>query len=221
MTKAEILYELNLEELIGTTFENMISITEMKKGSSVCYERLEEFNACYILEGHIQHIIHTPEGGVFYRDLYDGEVTGVNFSFSKKVSQERFRLFDVDVVAKEDSKLVYLPLEKIMDLKFKGKNKVLKKLIMMGMEDHFKEFKYLLLKNVYSDEEFFIKYLERCGTIDIGNTRVISEHLNISLRTLQRFLKNLQDQDIIEREGEKISIKAPIKLKKYKRKFEK
>jgi len=221
MTKAEILYELNLEELIGTPFENMMNITEMKKGSSVCYERLNEFNACYVLEGYIQHIIYTPEGGEFYRDLYKGEITGVNFSFSKKKLQERFRLFDVDVEAKVDSKLVYLPLERIIDLKFKGKNKVLSKLIMMGMEDHFKEFQYLLLKNVYSDEEFFIKYLEKYETIDIGNTKVISEHLNISLRTLQRFLKILQDLDIIERKGNTISIKDLVKLEKYKRKFEK
>jgi len=221
MTKGEILCELNLEELIGTSFEDMVTVNQMKRGDTVCYERLEEFNACYIIEGHIQHIIYTPEGGEFYRDLYEGEITGVNFSFSKKMSQERFRLFDVDVVAKEDSRLAYLPLDKIMDLKFKGKGEVLEKLIMMGVEDHFKHSKYLLLKNVYSDEEFFIRYLERCRTIDVGSTRVISEHLNINLRTLQRVIKNLQDQDIIERDGDKISLKDLVKLERYKRKFEK
>ncbi|MCS5422979.1 MULTISPECIES: Crp/Fnr family transcriptional regulator [Psychrilyobacter] len=221
MTKAEILSKLNLEELIGTPFENMIDITKIKRGSSVYYERLKEFNTCYIIEGHIQHIVYTPDGGEFYRDLYEDEITGVNFCFSKKISQERFRLFDVDIVAKEDSKIAYLPLDKIMDLEFKGKSAVLKKLIMMGVEDHFKEFKYLLLKNVYSDEQFFIKHLEKCQTIDIGSTRIISEHLNINLRTLQRLLKNLQDQGIIERTGDKLSIKDPVKLGKYKEKFEK
>jgi len=221
MTKAEILFKLNLKELIGTSFENMITVTEIKKGDSLYYERLKEFNTCYIIEGHIQHIVYTPEGGEFYKDLYKGDITGVNFCFSKGISPERFRHFDVDVLAKIDSKIAYLPLDKIMDLEFKGKNTILKKLIMMGVEDHFKEFKYLFLKNIYSDELFFIKHLEKCKIINIGNTKKNSEHLNIKLRTLQRFLKNLQDQDITERIGDKISIKDYLKLETYKKKFEK
>ena len=221
MTVAEILSELDLEELIGTSFEDDIRITQMKKGEYVSCERFEEFNACYVIEGHLQHIIYTPEGGEFYRDLYEGELTGVNFSFFKKLPQERFRLFDVDVVAKEDSKLAHLPFDRIMELKFKGREKVLEKLIMMGVEDHFKRSKYLLLKNLYSDEEFFIKYLERNEPVDIGSTRVISEHLNINLRTLQRVIKKLQDQEIIERVGDRLSIRDPLKLEFYKRKFEK
>ena len=127
----------------------------------------------------------------------------------------------MDVVAKEDSRLAHLPFDKIMDLKFKGREQVLQKLIMLGVEDHFKRSKYLLLKNLYSDEEFFIKYLERNETIDIGSTRVISEHLNINLRTLQRVIKKLQDREIIERVGDRLVIRDPLKLELYKRKFEK
>ncbi|GLI55706.1 hypothetical protein PM10SUCC1_12200 [Propionigenium maris DSM 9537] len=221
MTVGEILSELGLEELIGTPFEDEVNIIQMMRGDLACYERLEEFDACYVIEGHVQHIIYTPEGGEFYRDLHEGELTGVNFSLSKKMSQERFRLFDVDVVAKEDSQLAYLPLDRIMDLKFKGKERVLQKLMMMGVEDHFKHSKYLLLKNLYSDEEFFIRYLEEHRVIDMGSTRVISEHLNINLRTLQRVIKNLQDRKIIERTEDRFTLKDSQKLERYKKKFEK
>lgn len=145
MTKAEILSKIGFEELIGTKFEEMVIIKKLKKGTSIYYKRLKKFNTYFIIEGEISHIIHTPEGGKFYRDFFKGDIPGLNFSISIRKAPKCFRLFDINMVVKEDSVIVYLPFEK---------------LIIIGMEDHFKEFNHLLLKTIYSDKEFFIRYLE-------------------------------------------------------------
>ncbi len=216
MTKAEILYEVNLKELIGTPFEDMITVSQMRKGEYNFHENVRGFKACYLMEGHIQRIVYTPEGGEFYMDLFEGEISGANYSFSKRLGS-RGEVFDMDVVAKEDSKIAYLPLEKIIDLQFKGKSRVLEKLIMMSVEEYFEKAKYLILKNVYSDEEFFINYLEKHRTINAGGTRELSELLNIKVRSIQRFVKKLQDQQILEKAHGKIRIADQAKLEEYKK----
>lgn len=220
-TKADILRKINFEELIGTKFEDLMSIEKLTKGTSIYYERFKKFNTYYLIEGKTQHIIYTPEGGEFYRDFFEGDIPGLSFSLSNRKSPERFRPFDVDVIIKEDSVIAYLPLEKTLDLEFKGKAAVLEKIITIGVEDHFKEFNHLLLKSIYSDEEFFIKYLENHKVLNMGSSKEISEHLNINLRTLQRLLKRLIGEEIIEKTGTKIFIKNQSKLDKYKEKFEK
>ncbi|UUV17257.1 hypothetical protein NRK67_00005 [Fusobacteria bacterium ZRK30] len=154
-------------------------------------------------------------------EIFEGDIPGLNFSLSNRKSPERFRPFDVDVIVKEDSIIAYLPLEKVLDLEFKEKIAVLEKIITIGVEDHFKEFNHLLLKSIYSDEEFFIKYLENHKVLNIGTSKEISEHLNINLRTLQRLLKKLTEEEIIEKINTKISIKDQYRLDKYKEKFEK
>lgn len=220
-SKADILRKINFEELIGTKFEELMSIEKLRKGTSIYYERFKKFNTYFLIEGKTQHIIYTPEGGEFYRDFFEGDIPGLSFSLSNRKSPERFRPFDVDVIVKEDSIIAYIPLEKVLDLEFEGKCIVLEKIITIGVEDHFKEFNHLLLKSIYSDEEFFIKYLENHKVLNLGSSKEISEHLNISLRTLQRLLKRLIEEEIIEKTDTKITIKDKFKLDKYKEKFEK
>ena len=144
MTKAEILYELSLEELIGTPFEDMIDISKVKVDEYIYHEERKDFRACYLIQGHIRTINYTPEGGEFYKDISEGEIIGVNFSFSSRVAGRK-KLFDMDLLAKRDSKVAYLPVEKIMDLQFKGKSKVLEKLLLMGVEEYFEKSRYLFL----------------------------------------------------------------------------
>lgn len=219
ITKASILNKINFKELIGTPFEDLMVIKDFKKKSSIHFKHSKDFNAYFIIKGKTRHIVNTPEGGIFYRDFYKGDIPGLNFSISNKEKSKCFRLFDIDMIVEEGSTIVYLPFEKIIDIEFKEKCKILEKLIMLSMEDHFKEFNLLLLKSVYSDEEFFIKYLEKHKVINTSNSKEISECCNINIRTLQRILKRLQENDIIERIDTKIFIKNQFKLNKYKEKF--
>jgi len=219
ITKKEILQKINLSELIGTQFEDRISIKKLTKGSSIYYEKFEKFQTYFLIKGKTQHVIYTPEGGEFYRNFFEGDIPGLSFSLSNKNSPERFRPFDVDVIALENSIVAYIPFEEILELNFEKKVIVLEKLINMEVEDHFKEFNHLLLKSIYSDEEFFINFLEKNEVLNMGSTVEISKHLNINLRTLQRLLKKLLDQEIIDKKEARISIKNKMKLEQYKEKF--
>jgi len=164
MTKADILNEIDLEELIGTEFEKMMVIKKFKEATSVCFKKNGKFDTYFIVEGKTRHIINTPEGGRYNRDFSKGDIPGLNFSISNKKFLEGFRIFDIDTIFTEGTTIVYLPFEKIIDLELKNKEVILEKIIMLGMEDHFKEFNYLLSKTIYSDQDFFIKYLEKKKT---------------------------------------------------------
>lgn len=220
MTKAEILRELGLEELAGTGFEGIMEIVELKKGESVYCDNAGKLFAQYLVEGRMQYIIYTPEGGEFYINVFPGEIRGVNRCFFRIVEDEFIGNFEADLLAKEDSVIAKLPLGKIFEMEFPQKEKLLQKIIEIIVRENFKHSRYLFFKNIYSDEEFLIKILEKYDHVKV-TTKELAELLNINLRTLQRLVKNLDDAGIISRENKTISIIDQEKLAEYKTKFEK
>ena len=133
-----------------------------------------------------------------------------------------FTAIEVDVEAKEDSIVLSLPFEKVedMELEERLKGQILKKVSLMGMREHFEHSKYLIFRNVYSNEEFVIKYLEEYENDRIKDTKDLAEVLNISLRSLQRVLKKFYQMGLIENTEGHIRLKDREGLEKYKRKFE-
>ena len=220
MTKGEILRKLGLDELAGTDFENIMEILELKKGESIYCDRNDKLFAQYLLEGRVQYIIYTPEGGEFYINIFPGEVRGINRCFFRTLEDEVKGNFEADLLAKEDSVIAKLPMGRIFDMEFPNKEKLLQKVIEMIVKENFKHSRYLFFKNVYSDEEFLIKVLEMYDQVKV-TTKELAELLNINLRTLQRLVKNLDDAGIISRENKSISIVDQEKLEEYKMKFEK
>lgn len=69
-TKSEILLKIGFEELIGTQFEELMTIKILKKGTTINYKKLEKFSTYFIVEGQTCHTVHTPEGDKFYRDFF-------------------------------------------------------------------------------------------------------------------------------------------------------
>lgn len=220
MTKAEILRNLELEELIGTEFEDIMEIVKLRKGENIYCDRADKLFAQYLLEGRVQYIIYTPEGGEFYINIFPGEIRGINRCFFRSIEEEAKANFEADLLAKEDSVIAKLPLGRIFDMEFPQKEKLLQKIIEMIVRENFKHSRYLFFKNIYSDEEFLIKVLEMYDEVKV-TTKELAELLNINLRTLQRLIKNLDDAGIISRENKMISIIDQEKLEEYKRKFEK
>ncbi len=220
MTKVEILRKLGLDELEGTEFENIMEILELKKGESIYCDSADKLYAQYLLEGRVQYIVYTPEGGEFYINIFPGEIRGVNRCFFRSIEEESKGNFEADLLAKEDSVIAKLPLGRIFDMKFPDKEKLLQKVIEMIVRENFKHSRYLFFKNIYSDEEFLIKVLEMYDQVKV-TTKELAELLNINLRTLQRLVKNLDDAGIISRKNKVISIIDQEKLDEYKIKFEK
>lgn len=219
MTEEEVLVEINFKELIGTPFEEMIKIRRYKRGEAFFFKKLQEFGAYYLIEGRTQHVVYTAEGKEFYRNFFAGDLVAVNFSLANEIPEIISRPYDVDMIIREDSTLAFLPFERIIDLEIEDKLSILKKLLVVAVGDHFKEFNLLLNKSIYSDEEFFIKSLEKEGGFSNSTSRQLSERMNIHLRNLQRIIKKLVDEDLIIKDGDNIHIRDRGRLKKYMRKF--
>lgn len=220
MIKAETLFKLNLEELIGTSFEDLMEVRKISAGETIVEGIDDKLKACFIFKGSVQMVTYTVDGKEFYRYLFPGDVLGVAECFSDKINKDFDAGYGMDMRIREDSILVYLPLGRVMDMEIEGKESILKKLLLMTVEEKIKESSHFLGKAVYSDEEFIIKALERVGTIKAINTRELARGLNMNLRNLQRLLKKLEKLEIITREGGKISIKNFEKFDEYRKKIE-
>lgn len=220
MTKSEILKDLRLDELIGTPFEDMMEIVSYKAGDMIFYGLDKYVTAQYVVEGNLQYIIYTPDGGEFYSELFPGEIAGVNIAIANADEETLTRQFEADVVVKEDTTVVKLPFEKLLKNDFPGKSEVLVKLMIMAASENMRRSKYFIYKVVNSDEEFFLKALES-NRLKKSNTREIAQLLNINLRTLQRIIKNLVDKKVIVREKGSLRIASEEALERYKKKFDK
>jgi len=139
----------------------------------------------------------------------------------KKYDEGEMDFMDVDIIAKEDSVILALPFERVeeMELEESIKNQVLKKVSIMGMRDHLRNSKYLIFRNVYSSEEFVIKYLEEYENGSIKDTKDLAEVLNINLRSLQRLLKKFYQLGFITNSEGYITLKDKVGLQEYKKKF--
>lgn len=217
----EILYKLDLKELIGTSFEELVKVYTLKKGKMIFDKEVKENGALYIVEGRIQYLMYTPEGGEFYINHFEGDTAGINFSLLKKYDEDETNFMDVDIIAKEDSVILSLPFERVeeMELEESIKNQVLKKVSIMGMREHLRSSKYLIFRNVYSSEEFVIKYLEEYENGSIKDTKDLAEVLNINLRSLQRLLKKFYQLGFITNSEGYITLKDKVGLQEYKKKF--
>ncbi|GLI54487.1 hypothetical protein PM10SUCC1_00020 [Propionigenium maris DSM 9537] len=217
---SESLCKLELKELIGTSFERAVKVYNLKKGEMIFDSELKKGGAIYVVEGRIQSLLYTPEGGEFYINSFEGDICGINFSLFKNYGSED-NFMDIDVVAKEDSVVLSLPFDRVeeMDLEDGVKNQTLKKIALMGMKEHFQHSKYLVYRNVYSNEEFVIKYLEEYENDRIRDTKDLAEVLNISLRSLQRVLKKFYQLGFIENTEGHIRLKDREGMEEYKKKF--
>lgn len=223
MVKAETLSKLELEELIGTSFEDLMEVKEAQAGEMIVEEEKGKLKACFVFKGSIRIVTYTTEGKGVYTYRKAGDILKVAQSFSDKIKKNLHTdaEYGIDMYAREDSIIVYLPLDKIMEIRVENKEKLLKKLLLMTAEENIRETSYFMGRMVYSDEEFILKALEKVKTIDALTTRELSRALNMNLRNLQRLLNKLEDIDIITREGGRISIKNLDKFYDYKMKIEK
>lgn len=220
MEKSDVLREMQLEELIGTAIEDEVTIKRYKKGDIIFYDYGKDIPCEYLIEGQLQYTIYSPEGGEFYAELFPGNLAGINGNLSNNRRLKFKRSFEAEKVVVKDSLIAEIPLHRVFDMTFEGKEKVLEKIIMLTVEESMKRSKYFLYKTVCSDEEFFLKSLE-IGKINNLTTKEVSRILNINLRTMQRIIKVLTDKEIIRKENKGFVIADKERLDDYKVKFEK
>ncbi len=213
MMKRKVLSDLKLKELIGTDFEEKVQIKYLKKENIICRGQAR---GVYVISGSIQYITYTPSGEEFYSTFYKGDLIDVNYSLLDRESVME-SLCEVDIMAKEDSVVAYIPFGYLKEIRLDKKEKVIAKIMSLGVDEYFRKSRYLILKNTYSDEDFFVEHLEDPRVKKLKGTRDFSEFLNIKLRSIQRYLKKFQKLNIIEWYGRQLRVKDIEKLEEYRR----
>lgn len=221
MIKSDILSKLNLTELIGTEFENFITIKKFTEGDVLLDILHSKLGACYIVKGEIELISYTIDGKEFYRYFSPGDIIGIGECFIDENKNEFEKKFGIEIHILENSEIACLPFFELINLKIENKAEVLRKLIIMSVKEKEKESSHYLGKILHSDEEFIIKALEHLKTIKTSNTKKLAKGLNMNLRNLQRLLKKLKKMDIITKNRGIVSIKDLKKFNEYKKYLEK
>lgn len=218
MIKLETLSRLGLNGLIGTPFEDVMVVRKVFKGDVVVEKLRDKSKAFYIYKGSLQVITYTEEGKSVYIYRKEGEVIRSAQSLLGDMRGNIYGDYGVEICPREDSIIVYLPLEKIVEMNIDKKDEILKRLLLIVTEEKIRESSYLIGRIVYSDEELILKALDKAKIIESSNTRELSKALNMNLRNLQRILNKLQDIGIVDRVRGRISIKDEEKFYKYKKK---
>ena len=219
MVISKILSKLNLEELIGTEFENLINVKKIKEGEIIIDIPYNKLGAFYVLKGTLELVSYSKGGKEFYRYLTPGDIIGVGECFFEKNKNELEKKFGTEIHILENSEVAYLPFFKLISLKIENKDKILRKLIVMTVEEKEKESNHYLGKILHSDEEFIIKVLDQLKTVKTPSTKYLAKGLNMNIRNLQRILKKLEKMDIIKKDKGVISIKNLNKFDSYNKKL--
>lgn len=219
----EALNDLDLGELIGTSFEKLVRIYRMEKDDIIFNDEIKRNGSIFVWEGRIQRIIYTKEGGEFYINHGRGDIAGINLSLIKKYEEYESSVLDIDmdIVAKTEAVILFLPFEKIDELNLESdiKTKALEKIVHLSLKGHYKMSQYFLSKSTCSTEEFVLRSLERDEIRDINSSRERAEILNLNQRSLQRALKKLYEGGIIEYKEGCVVLKNRGRLEEYKKKF--
>ncbi len=219
----EVLRELGLGELIGTSFERLVKIYRLEREDIIFNDEIKRNGSVYIAEGRVQRIIYTKEGGEFYINHTRGDIAGINLSLIKKYEEYESSVLeiDMDIVAKTDSIILFFPFERMDELNLESgiKAKVLDKIVHLSLRSHYKMSQYFLSKSICSTEEFVIRSLERDEIRNINSSRERAEILNLNQRSLQRALKKLYEGGFIEYREGCVVLKDREGLEKYKKKF--
>ncbi len=210
----EILRDMELEELIGTEFENLVNINHYKSGEYYFVSEKDSFELPYLVKGKLRLTVNSSDGIEYFYLLDDGEFQGINFSlcdFSKLIKD---RKLDLEVYALKDSIVATLPLKKIFEIDLAEKDKLLKKLLIKISTinaNMYKEYIYYLKK---TDEEIFLNFLKNNSEKTFTSYEV-SLKLNIILRTIQRIVKILKGREILRSEKKKFFVLNKLKLKNF------
>ncbi len=215
--KREVLKDLGLEELIGSCFEELITIRELKAMEEIIDIKYYQQGALYLYSGFIKSNIYSSEGREIHRYFEEGSLIGISESLSD-ISSEEGHPYGIDFKVIADSVIVCLPFKEILNGDFKDSREIYRKLFDLIAREKISDTNSIVGRMIYSDEEFLLKALEYKGSFDIP-TPELAKALNMGLRNLQRYLKNYSELGIIEKGSGRIAIKDIKMFNEYMEKI--
>lgn len=216
--KSEVLHELGLDMLIGTPFEEAMSVVSLPAGEELTSIEDKDTGAIYIYRGRVQSTAYSKEGREFYRYFDEGDIFKVTESISDTTDNVMIKNYGFDIHMMEDTTIVYLPFRLIFEMEIDGRIEALKKIIDMAAIEKALLISYCLGRLVYSDEEFILKAFENKIGFNAG-TPLLAKGMNMNIRSLQRYLKKFEEMGMISRDGDRITIIDMEMFNNYKKKI--
>ncbi len=136
-----------------------------------------------------------------------------NMTFSQGDSLGRFQILqeeglDSVIEGRTSTTLLEIPIQKLLnkaDIKFILS--IYEEMIINMSKNILRLFKAYAAKVSYSNEQYFINYLiSSGGFINYNSTEELALLIHIDIRTLQRIIKKLQDENLIKKSGKTLTV---------------
>lgn len=197
-TKLDYLRDIGLYDILSDDLVRKIKVEEYEKGDIMELEAFQSGKVWKILEGQAKMTIYMEHGGEYYGDFTTGEWMGVAACLIDLVGT-------VDIEAKKKTKVLVIPLKEMIRNHPEVMQHLWEKIATGSALEFVRVLGGTLAKAVLSNEGYFLKYLSQNNMrIKFTNTRELSELLNTNLRTLQRIIRKLREDGVIEKSRNEI-----------------
>lgn len=192
-TKLDYLREMGLSDILSEDLIKKIKIEEYEKGDIMEMEAFQSGKVWKLIEGQAKMTIYMEHGGEYYGDFTSGEWMGVAACLIDLVGT-------VDIEAKKKTKVIVIPLKEMIRNHPEVMTHLWEKIAKGSALEFVRVLGGTLAKAVLTNEGYFLKYLSQNNMrVKFTNTRELSELLNTNLRTLQRIIRKLKEEGVIEK----------------------
>jgi|GEM_PF-2467638 len=197
-TKLDYLKQMGLEDILPQTIVDKIKIETYKKGDMIEMEAFHQGKSWKILEGVVKVTLYMGHGKEYFAEFKEDEWIGV-------ASNLLAVNVTVDIEAKTDTKLLSIPIKEMIEKHPDAMIHLWEKIARGSAMEFIRFLGGSMAKAVLTNEGYFLNYLSQNDReIKFGNTKELSELLNTNLRTLQRIIRKLKEEGIIEKTKNKI-----------------
>lgn len=197
-TKLDYLRDIGIADILSEDLIKKVKVEEYEKGDIMEMEAFQSGKVWKILEGQAKMTIYMEHGGEYYGDFTTGEWMGVAACLIDLVGT-------VDIEAKKKTKVIVIPLKEMIRNHPEVMQHLWEKIAKGSALEFVRVLGGTLAKAVLSNEGYFLKYLSQNNMrIRFTNTRELSELLNTNLRTLQRIIRKLREDGVIEKSRNEI-----------------
>lgn len=196
-----ILEELEIMDLVDNQLLKEFKVKNFKKNTMILTSGDSSGKVMIVLKGEVKAHLYLEDGKEFFGVIRKNEFFGL-------IPTVLNRPVKPDFITTKESEILFFPFKKIMDTRKDITDRIWNKIAIKTAEEAENIISYTVSRAAYSNELFFLKYLENNnGEIKYSSTTELSENLNIHLRTLQRIIKKLSEKNIIKKFGKTIEIK--------------
>lgn len=206
--KMEYLIDLKIAKQFPEEIIKSIKVEKFKRGDIIVMEAFHTGNAWRVVEGSVKVTIYPELGQEFNGEFRAGEWIGVASILTENV-------IAADMEAREDVVILTIPLRRMIDNHPDIMVNLWEKIAKGASYEFIRFLSGTLAKAMMTNEGYFLKYLDENGReLVFENIKELSELVNTNLRTLQRIIKKLKEEGVIEKSRKSIKVIDHEKFRK-------